>query len=119
MADPTWTPVAPGDRTWLLMDRPNNLMHVHSMIWLAEVPDWDAVQTVLAQRLVDRFPVFRRRAVTRDGVWVVGLPYKISVITVGQEYVQPGQIVDAKTDDTPIGASADGSNAQASSEQPS
>jgi len=56
---------------------------------------------------------------TRDGVWVVGLPYKISVITVGQEYVQPGQVVDAKTDDTPIGASADGSNATASSEQPS
>lgn len=56
---------------------------------------------------------------TRDGVWVVGLPYKISVITVGQEYVQPGQIVDAKTDDTPIGAGADGTNATASSEQPS
>ena len=56
---------------------------------------------------------------TRDGVWVVGLPYKISVITVGQEYVQPGQVVDAKTDDTPIGAGADGSNATASSEQPS
>jgi multidrug efflux system membrane fusion protein len=36
---------------------------------------------------------------TRDGVWVVGLPPKINVITVGQEYVQPGQIVDAKTAD--------------------
>lgn len=36
---------------------------------------------------------------TRDGVWVVGLPFKINVITVGQEYVQPGQIVDAKTAD--------------------
>ena len=36
---------------------------------------------------------------TRDGVWVVGLPFKINVITVGQEFVQPGQIVDAKTDD--------------------
>lgn len=36
---------------------------------------------------------------TRDGVWVVGLPSKINVITVGQEYVQPGQIVDAKTAD--------------------
>ncbi len=35
---------------------------------------------------------------TRDGVWVVGLPFKINVITVGQEFVQPGQIVDAKTD---------------------
>ncbi len=36
---------------------------------------------------------------TRDGVWIVGLPPKINVITVGQEYVQPGQIVDAKTVD--------------------
>jgi multidrug efflux system membrane fusion protein len=36
---------------------------------------------------------------TRDGVWIVGLPPKINVITVGQEYVQPGQIVDAKTAD--------------------
>ncbi len=36
---------------------------------------------------------------TRDGVWVVGLPFKVNVITVGQEFVQPGQIVDAKTAD--------------------
>ena len=58
---------------------------------------------------------------TRDGVWVLGLPPKINVITVGQEYVQPGQVVDAKTDSTPIGATADGSdaNASSSSEQPS
>ena len=55
---------------------------------------------------------------TREGVWVVGLPETIKVITVGQEYVQPGQVVDAKTDDTPIGATADGSEkASASAEQ--
>jgi multidrug efflux system membrane fusion protein len=35
---------------------------------------------------------------TRDGVWITGLPPKINLITVGQEYVQPGQIVDAKTE---------------------
>jgi len=35
---------------------------------------------------------------TRDGIWVMGLPPRINLITVGQEYVQPGQIVDAKTD---------------------
>ena len=35
---------------------------------------------------------------TRDGVWVIGLPSKINLITVGQEYVQPGQVVDAKTE---------------------
>jgi multidrug efflux system membrane fusion protein len=36
---------------------------------------------------------------TREGVWVTGLPFRINVITVGQEFVQPGQIVDAKTAD--------------------
>jgi multidrug efflux system membrane fusion protein len=36
---------------------------------------------------------------TRQGVWVVGLPTRINLITVGQEYVQPGQIVDARTAD--------------------
>lgn len=36
---------------------------------------------------------------TRDGVWVLGLPPKINVITVGQEYVKSGQIVDARTVD--------------------
>jgi multidrug efflux system membrane fusion protein len=34
---------------------------------------------------------------TTDGVWVVGLPTKINVITVGQEYVKSGEIVDART----------------------
>jgi multidrug efflux system membrane fusion protein len=32
---------------------------------------------------------------TRDGVWVSGLPPKSDIITVGQEYVQAGQVVDA------------------------
>ena len=53
----------------------------------------------------------------RDGVWAVGLPNTINLITVGQDFVQPGQIVDAKTDDTPIGGTD--TSAAASSEQPS
>jgi multidrug efflux system membrane fusion protein len=32
---------------------------------------------------------------TREGVWVTGLPPKIDIITVGQEFVQPGQKVNA------------------------
>lgn len=32
---------------------------------------------------------------TRDGVWVLGLPLSVDVITVGQEYVTDGQAVDA------------------------
>ena len=64
------TPVAPGDLTWLHMDRPNNLMYVHGVLWLAERPDWDAVEQVLRERLVGRFPVFGRRAAQVDGTWV-------------------------------------------------
>jgi multidrug efflux system membrane fusion protein len=56
---------------------------------------------------------------TRDGVWVVGLPSKINVITVGQEFVQPGQIVDAKTDDTKLGTTDAGDVTTSSGEQPS
>lgn len=32
---------------------------------------------------------------TRDGVWVLGLPAIVNVITVGQEFVKAGQTVDA------------------------
>ena len=32
---------------------------------------------------------------TREGVWVLGLPLSVDVITVGQEYVTDGQAVDA------------------------
>jgi membrane fusion protein, multidrug efflux system len=32
---------------------------------------------------------------TREGIWVTGLPPKVDVITVGQEFVQPGQVVKA------------------------
>jgi multidrug efflux system membrane fusion protein len=32
---------------------------------------------------------------TREGVWVLGLPASVDVITVGQEYVKDGQAVDA------------------------
>lgn len=32
---------------------------------------------------------------SREGVWVTGLPAKVDVITVGQEFVIPGQKVDA------------------------
>jgi membrane fusion protein, multidrug efflux system len=32
---------------------------------------------------------------TREGVWVTGLPPTVDVITVGQEFVIPGQTVKA------------------------
>lgn len=39
---------------------------------------------------------------TREGIWVVGLPSTIELITVGQEFVQAGQTVDASTGEAPV-----------------
>ncbi|MCK9824104.1 WS/DGAT domain-containing protein [Nocardioides cavernae] len=62
-------PVPPSDQTWLHMDRPNNLMHVRSLMWFDEPVGIDAVRRVLEERLIARHPVFRRRAVEHDGEW--------------------------------------------------
>jgi diacylglycerol O-acyltransferase len=63
-------PVAPNDLTWLHMDRDNNLMYTHGMLWFEQAPDWDAVEQILRERMVTRFPVFGRRAREIDGVWM-------------------------------------------------
>jgi WS/DGAT/MGAT family acyltransferase len=64
------TPIPTRDLAWLHMDRPNNLMYVHGVMWFEGEPDWHAVEQVLVERLVERFPVFHRRAVERDGTWL-------------------------------------------------
>jgi diacylglycerol O-acyltransferase len=51
------------------MDRPNNLMYVRSLMWFDDPLDVDLVRTVLRERLVERHPVFHRRAVEHDGAW--------------------------------------------------
>jgi diacylglycerol O-acyltransferase / wax synthase len=58
------------DLTFLNMDRPTNLMVVNGLTWFDEEPDWDAVQEVLQERLIDRFPVLHRRPARVDGTWV-------------------------------------------------
>lgn len=58
------------DALWLEMDRPNNLMVVESVIWTAEPLDFAKVRTVVTERLLRRYPVFRSRAVRDDdGSW--------------------------------------------------
>lgn len=57
------------DALWLTMDRPNNLMIIDGVMWFRDVPDWDAVESTIRERLVERYPVFRCRAVQRDGGW--------------------------------------------------
>lgn len=58
------------DALWLEMDRPHNLMVVDSVIWTTEPLNFTKLRAVLEERLVDRYPVFRSRAVKdEDGSW--------------------------------------------------
>ena len=57
-------PVDPVDNLWLNMDRADNLMVIESLMMLADPPDWDRFLEVLERRVVERYPVFRQRAVT-------------------------------------------------------
>ena len=58
------------DALWLEMDRPNNLMVVDSVIWTSEPLDFTELRKVVKQRLVDRYPVFRSKAIhDEDGSW--------------------------------------------------
>lgn len=58
------------DALWLEMDRPHNLMVVDCVVWTSEPLDFDKVRAVVEERLINRYPVFRSRAVKDDdGVW--------------------------------------------------
>jgi len=58
------------DALWLEMDRPHNLMVVDSVIWTAEPLNFTKVRDVVEERLINRYPVFRSRAVKDDdGSW--------------------------------------------------
>lgn len=60
-------PVGAVDNLWLRMDRPDNLMVVDSLLWLERPVDWQRFTAVVERRMLDRFPVFRQRAVSRFG----------------------------------------------------
>jgi hypothetical protein len=55
------------DAAWLHMDRPTNPMVVNSLSVLGGVPAYETVVELLRERLVDRFPRFRRRLVDPRG----------------------------------------------------
>ena len=52
------------------------------------------VRAVDAESKVAFYPITIMKD-TREGIWVTGLPAKVDVITVGQEFVQAGQTVKA------------------------
>jgi WS/DGAT/MGAT family acyltransferase len=55
--------MSPGDAAWLHMDRPTNLMVVNGLMWFDAPLDLDLVRSVVAERLVGRFPRYRQRVV--------------------------------------------------------
>ncbi|WP_298799603.1 WS/DGAT domain-containing protein [Pseudonocardia sp. 73-21] len=68
-------PMPVQDNLWLVLDRPENLLTITAVLWTAEPVDPVCLRALVQERLVDRFPVFRRRAMTfgrmrRSAVWV-------------------------------------------------
>ncbi len=51
------------DSAWLRMDRPANLAIITTVMWFARAPAWDAVEELLGERLIERFPRFSQRVV--------------------------------------------------------
>ena len=60
--------MAAEDNLWLVLDRPDNLLTITAVLWTAEPVDPDRFRAVVRERLVQRYPVFRRRAVEHEGL---------------------------------------------------
>lgn len=61
--------IAPEDLTWLLMDRPHNLMHVNGLVGFDELPDFEVVVDLIMGRMVRRYRTLSQVPVQRDGAW--------------------------------------------------
>ena len=63
-------PMSAQDALWLTMDRPNNLMVIDGVMLFDGEPEWDALLAATSERVIERFPVFRSRALLGEGGWV-------------------------------------------------
>ncbi len=63
-------PMSAQDALWLTMDRPNNLMVIDGVMLFDAEPEWDALIQAITERVIERFPVFRSRALLSEGGWV-------------------------------------------------
>jgi WS/DGAT/MGAT family acyltransferase len=61
------------DAAWLHMDRPTNLMVVNGLLLFDEPLDRDRMREVVRERLVERYPRFKRRVV--EAPLGLGLPH--------------------------------------------
>jgi WS/DGAT/MGAT family acyltransferase len=57
------------DTAWLHMDRPTNLIIVHSVLWFDAPVDWERVKELCRERLVERFPLFSQRVAKSRVPW--------------------------------------------------
>ena len=64
------TPIAQEDVTWLLMDRPDNLMQVNGLMGFDELPDFATFAELVMERMVRKYRVLSQVAVERDGSWM-------------------------------------------------
>ena len=61
--------IAPGDLTWLLMDRPYNLMHVNGLIGFDELPDFQTYTDLVMERMVRKYRRLSQIPIERGGEW--------------------------------------------------
>jgi WS/DGAT/MGAT family acyltransferase len=62
-------PMTGEDGLWLRLDRPTNVLGVVSVLWTATPVDPADLRRLLAERIVDRYPVFRCRPAAGDTWW--------------------------------------------------
>jgi len=60
---PERTRMSAADTAWFRMEEPTNLMMITGLLEFDEAPDHDRLAAVIAERLVGRYPRFRRRIV--------------------------------------------------------
>lgn len=65
----------PQDSLWLYLDKPTNLLTITSVMWTAEQIEPARLRSIVRRRLLDRYPVFRRRPafgglLLRSASWV-------------------------------------------------
>ncbi|WP_235026827.1 WS/DGAT domain-containing protein [Dietzia lutea] len=86
------------DQLWLLMDRPDNLMYINSLMWFSRVPDWDAVTEAIRTRMVEPYPVFRRVAKRRGRrwYWVDDPDFDLSNHLIRRRLPEPGGRAEAE-----------------------
>ncbi|MFL5355867.1 WS/DGAT/MGAT family O-acyltransferase [Archangium sp.] len=52
------------DAAWLQMEEPTGLMVITAVLWFDEPLDWERLEDVVRERLVERYPRFHQRVVT-------------------------------------------------------